>query len=95
MMIIKTAVAFLLLAVFTLEVTGQRIKGYTKRGSCKCINPWRKNDDGKRFCKNYPNACYVSCNSDCRDKKFAKGEGRCQSKLACDDRRLLKIHTGK
>merc|ERR1712142_646326 len=55
--------------------------------SCKCINPWegqRKNQhigDHRNICPKY---CYVSCDSDCSDKKTAIYKGRCWSKKACE-----------
>merc|ERR1712142_121361 len=54
--------------------------------SCKCMNPWegqRMNQhigDPKNICPKY---CYVSCDSDCSDKKAAINKGRCWSKMAC------------
>ena len=54
---------------------------------CECINPW----EGQTFNQHIgepkntcPNFCYVSCNSDCNDKKPAKGKGRCYSEAACN-----------
>merc|ERR1711942_507664 len=59
---------------------------------CWCINPWKGtarewmgNPD-----KTCPEWCYVSCDSDCRDKKNAKGKDRCWSKIACDMKTPLK-----
>merc|ERR1719244_2507964 len=56
---------------------------------CECINPW----EGQTFNQHIgepkntcPNFCYVSCNSKCRDKKPAKGKGRCYSELGCNNR---------
>ena len=34
----------------------------------------------------YP-VCYVPCNADCGDVMPAKGRGRCQSKVACEEHR--------
>jgi len=57
------------------------------QGLCSCINPW----EGQKFSQHIgepkntcPNFCYVSCNSNCIDKKPAKGKGRCYSELACN-----------
>eukprot|EP00091_Calanus_sinicus_P010466 TRINITY_DN2430_c0_g1_i2.p1 TRINITY_DN2430_c0_g1~~TRINITY_DN2430_c0_g1_i2.p1 ORF type:complete len:149 (-),score=38.80 TRINITY_DN2430_c0_g1_i2:226-672(-) len=55
---------------------------------CECTNPWlgqryqeHKGDPGKTC----PRFCYVDCRSDCRDKRQARGRGRCWSKVACQD----------
>jgi len=63
---------------------------------CECINPFSGADQqlgdpditcsrgqGSRSGRTDP-FCYVDCNSDCRDKKPAKGRGRCYSTLACN-----------
>jgi len=54
---------------------------------CQCFNPW----EGQKFNQHSgdpditcPTFCYVSCNSDCSDKKPAKGKGRCYSEIACN-----------
>ena len=64
----------------------------TKTGStvCSCINPFAGTRDSHRgdidiTCnKRHQAYCYVDCNSDCRDKRNAKGKGRCWSEIACD-----------
>ena len=53
---------------------------------CWCINPWIGTarewmGDPLKTC---PDWCYVSCDSDCRDIKDAKGKDRCWSSVACN-----------
>jgi len=60
---------------------------------CECINPFSGADqelgDPDTTCSQGQGSgrsdpfCYVDCNSDCRDKKPAKGRGRCYSEIAC------------
>merc|ERR1712042_324438 len=59
---------------------------------CWCINPWEGTarewmGNPEKTC---PEFCYVSCDTDCRDKKDAKGKNRCWSKKACDMKTPLK-----
>jgi len=69
------------------EREGVRVSTGPLSDVCKCINPW----EGQRFNQHSgdpdntcPTFCYVSCNSDCSDKKPAKGKGRCYSEIACN-----------
>ena len=48
--------------------------------------------DSDNTCKS-GNFCYVSCSSDCYDRKAARGRGRCWSRVACDKNTPFK--TGK
>merc|ERR1712038_763880 len=55
---------------------------------CECINPFNgtsyaSTGDPCTLCNRLPGLCYVSCNSDCRDRAPAAGDNRCQSSLAC------------
>ncbi len=64
-----------------------------QRAPCICINPFQgtpqeAEGDPVGMCANrLYRACYVPCNSDCRDKRTARGRGRCYSRAACDPRR--------
>merc|ERR1712142_591385 len=55
---------------------------------CNCMNPWNgllaHYGDPANTCSSR-NFCYVSCSSDCRDRRLAQGRGRCWSRVACND----------
>merc|ERR1711942_126869 len=52
------------------------------RSLCECINPFSGinsyiGDSSVTCNRGKDSFCYVSCNADCRDRKPARGEGRC------------------
>jgi hypothetical protein len=63
---------------------------------CICYNPFQGTPqealgDSVGMCANtLYRACYVSCNSDCRDLRPARGIGRCVSRIACNPRVAFK-----
>ncbi len=64
-----------------------------QRAPCICINPFQgtpqeAEGDPVGMCANrLYRACYVPCNSDCRDLRRARGRGRCYSRAACNPSR--------
>jgi len=70
------------------EVKGTSTTSSPPTGNCKCINPWAGQTlyqhigDPKNTCKR--KYCYVSCASDCSDKKTGKRGRWCSSKKACN-----------
>merc|ERR1712142_926253 len=58
----------------------------SSQDTCECINPWEgekwrhHQGDPDNTC---PTFCYVKCDSNCSDRKPAKGGGRCFSEEAC------------
>merc|ERR1712142_839243 len=73
-------------ACLLLASSFQQTAAEDMKDLCWCINPWIGTarewmGDPLKTC---PDWCYVSCDSDCRDIKDAKGKDRCWSRVACN-----------
>merc|ERR1712215_165385 len=79
---------FLLSLTCLCSIEAQRF--WPGRDLCFCLNPFRGanshiGDPDVTCNRRYQPFCYVSCNSDCRDLRPARGFGRCFSRVACRD----------
>merc|ERR1712038_214967 len=86
----KATVAAALIGIFLLAGVPDIFAspGSSSPVPCQCINPFLRTSyastgDPDTLCNRLPGLCYVSCNSDCRDRAPAAGANRCQSSLAC------------
>merc|ERR1712223_148917 len=85
----KATIAAALIGIFLLAGVPDIFAkpGCGSSAPCECINPflgtpYASTRDPSVLCNKLPGLCYVSCNSDCRDRAPAAGNNRCQSSLA-------------
>jgi len=80
----------ILLGIILSDMVGVGLANcdYDPSYPCECTNPFLGTEnyflgDPKQNCKS-AKACYVKTVSGCKDRRQAKGGGRCQSKEACN-----------
>merc|ERR1719347_500534 len=85
----KKVASIMMIKIFAVLFLASSLQQIVAEDLCRCICPYQDNPiygylcNPKNTCPN-EDYCYVSCNSNCRDKRPGPAANTCISEIACD-----------